>query len=213
MWDGDGGWTSDIHFSGKMIKTICECDEGVRFSAYVRHTYIHIHILMEDSTQRAHKCLIFNVFVRQIVKYIICNLEATSDGIKACLLFPTFMVRLHSCVCVSLCVYTIHVCIVYVRVSQVNHIKLALKQHYNRIWAIQIYTLMLYTLYALYVVTYAKANMKTNLCSRNDCLSSFHSGIAMARMFRSLCKKERKRIVGERENENAHDSLANGKWQ
>lgn len=30
-------WVSDIHFSGKMIKTICECDEGVRFSAYVRH--------------------------------------------------------------------------------------------------------------------------------------------------------------------------------
>lgn len=46
----------------------------------------------------AHKCLIFNVFVRQIVKYIICNLEATSR-LFARLLFPTFMDRLCGCIC------------------------------------------------------------------------------------------------------------------
>lgn len=184
-------WVSDIHFSGKMIKTICECDEGVRFSAYVRHGEW-------ETTQRAHKCLIFNVFVRQIVKYIICNLEAATSVLVCS--FPLFYGSLVSvCTCM------------HVRVSQVNHIKLALKQHYNRMsYSYRAFSLMRYT--RMYLCCHLCESKHENefVCSRNDCLSSFHSRIAIPRISSNLA--ERHRNSGT-ESENTLDSLANGKWQ
>lgn len=69
----------------------------------------------------AHKCLILT-FLYDNVKYIICNLERQPRS----LLFRSLACSLAHCLCALGAVRCLNA------MEQVNHTKLALKQHYNR---------------------------------------------------------------------------------